>query len=277
MASNPARSVIPFARLRKTANGFEPVAYGFLDMAALPPLPPDAVSLGLDGVKRIELQWGFQDDALMTMLRVVAPAPRRGLLASGRPAHLRSQVASPHSRGAVGVRRLLDRSWQDLRSDRRSEQAGQPGQRTERRGRRERVPRTSSALTCATICSSTWDRSSRSTLRPRSLPSGQPDGGGHDRLHGTDAVDLRSGMKPPSPSNWTCSSRGSTRFWPSGRRGGGRRPAVPQEGRGTHRVCAGIPAGFAARWAARNVLSHDRAGQGATDPERHVGRAPRRL
>jgi prepilin-type processing-associated H-X9-DG protein len=67
--------------LRKARDGFEPVATGFLDMSALPPLPPDAVQLGLDGLKRVELQWGFQDGALMTVLGAVAPVPRQGALA----------------------------------------------------------------------------------------------------------------------------------------------------------------------------------------------------
>ncbi len=44
-------------------------------------MPPEAVQLGLDGVKRIEFVWGFQDDALRSVLRAVAPSPRRGLLA----------------------------------------------------------------------------------------------------------------------------------------------------------------------------------------------------
>jgi prepilin-type processing-associated H-X9-DG protein len=74
-ASHPHRIA-----LTKSENGCEPAAYGFFDFNALPPLPPEAVVLGFDGVKRIELQWGFQDDALMTLVRVVAPAPRRGVL-----------------------------------------------------------------------------------------------------------------------------------------------------------------------------------------------------
>ena len=45
------------------------------------PYPRNAAKAGLDGVKRIELQWGFQDEALMTLVRVVAPSPRRGVLA----------------------------------------------------------------------------------------------------------------------------------------------------------------------------------------------------
>jgi prepilin-type processing-associated H-X9-DG protein len=67
--------------LAKSADGFQPVALGFLDISALPPMPAEAKQLGLDGLKRIELQWGFQDDALRTVVRAIAPAPRRGLLA----------------------------------------------------------------------------------------------------------------------------------------------------------------------------------------------------
>ena len=60
---------------------FQPVAAGFLDMNELPPLPREAVQLGVDGLKRVELQWGFQDDALVSVLGVVAPEPRQGILA----------------------------------------------------------------------------------------------------------------------------------------------------------------------------------------------------
>jgi prepilin-type processing-associated H-X9-DG protein len=69
------------AALFQSKDGFQPAAAGFLDLTAMPQLPPEAIRLGFDGVKRIELQWGFQDDALRTVLRVVAPAPRRGALA----------------------------------------------------------------------------------------------------------------------------------------------------------------------------------------------------
>ena len=66
--------------MAKAGNGFEPAAIGFLDIAALPPPPPDAAPLGLNGLKRVELQWGFQDDALRSVLRVGGPRARRGLL-----------------------------------------------------------------------------------------------------------------------------------------------------------------------------------------------------
>ena len=69
------------AALARGGDGFLPVALGFVDITKLPPMPPEAVRLGLDGVKRIEFLWGFQDDALRSVLRAVAPSPRRGLLA----------------------------------------------------------------------------------------------------------------------------------------------------------------------------------------------------
>ena len=75
-ASHPLR-----AALTQSKDGFEPAAYGFVDLAVLPPVPEKAAKAGFDGVKRIELQWGFQDEALMTLVRVIAPSPRRGVLA----------------------------------------------------------------------------------------------------------------------------------------------------------------------------------------------------
>jgi prepilin-type processing-associated H-X9-DG protein len=68
------------AEVARAQEGFETAAIGFVDMAALPPIPPQAAALGLDGLKRVELRWGFQDDAHLGVLRVVAPALRRGVL-----------------------------------------------------------------------------------------------------------------------------------------------------------------------------------------------------
>ncbi len=65
--------------LAKAGDVFQPAAIGFFDMAALR-LPEQAAQLGLDGLKRFELRFAFQDDALVTELKVVAPEPRRGLL-----------------------------------------------------------------------------------------------------------------------------------------------------------------------------------------------------
>jgi Protein of unknown function (DUF1559) len=69
------------AELFMNTGGFQPSAIGFIDMASLVPLAPDVVDLGLDGLKRIDFQWGFQDAALVSRLRIVAPAPRRGVFA----------------------------------------------------------------------------------------------------------------------------------------------------------------------------------------------------
>ena len=44
-------------------------------------MPSQAVQLGLDAAKQIEIQWGFQDDAVVSVLGVVAPSPRQGILA----------------------------------------------------------------------------------------------------------------------------------------------------------------------------------------------------
>jgi prepilin-type processing-associated H-X9-DG protein len=75
-ADHPLRTA-----LAKAEDQVEPIAFGFLDLTMLPPLPPQMVRLGLDGAKRIEFALGFEGDALRTVLRAVAPAPRRGLLA----------------------------------------------------------------------------------------------------------------------------------------------------------------------------------------------------
>jgi prepilin-type processing-associated H-X9-DG protein len=66
--------------LRRSANGVELAAYGFLDFKALPAPPPDAVKLGFDGLQRLEVQWVFLDDALITSVNLEAPSPRRGVL-----------------------------------------------------------------------------------------------------------------------------------------------------------------------------------------------------
>ncbi len=67
--------------LLKAEVSFQSAAVGFLDFTKLPPMSSDMVRLGLDGVKRLEFIWGFEGDTMRTVLRAVAPAPRRGLLA----------------------------------------------------------------------------------------------------------------------------------------------------------------------------------------------------
>jgi prepilin-type processing-associated H-X9-DG protein len=67
--------------LLKAEAGFQPVAVAFVEFAGLPKMPPQAVRLGLDGIKRLELVWGFEGEAMRTAIRATAPAPRRGVLA----------------------------------------------------------------------------------------------------------------------------------------------------------------------------------------------------
>ena len=69
------------AALAKKAGGFDPVAFAFLDITKLPPMPPDAARMGLDQLKRVEFRFGFQDEALMSEARLLAPSPRKGLFA----------------------------------------------------------------------------------------------------------------------------------------------------------------------------------------------------
>jgi hypothetical protein len=69
------------AALAAAESGFTPVGLAFFDRAALPPLPREAVALGLDKIERVDVRWGFDGAALKSVTRVVAPAPRSGVLA----------------------------------------------------------------------------------------------------------------------------------------------------------------------------------------------------
>jgi prepilin-type processing-associated H-X9-DG protein len=70
----------PFA-LMKSPTGVDVISHGYVDFTRVGPLPPEAKDLGLDGVKRIEMCWGFENEAIVSYARLVAPTPRRGLLA----------------------------------------------------------------------------------------------------------------------------------------------------------------------------------------------------
>ncbi|HEU5116225.1 MAG TPA: DUF1559 domain-containing protein, partial [Isosphaeraceae bacterium] len=72
---HPAR-----VELLKPLQGITPVGLAFLDVTAIPPLPESARSLGLDGIKRIDYRWGLDGEALVDILGIKAPRPRRGLL-----------------------------------------------------------------------------------------------------------------------------------------------------------------------------------------------------
>lgn len=70
-----------FTALSKPGPGVVPVGLLFVDLAGLPPLPPNLVQAGIDGIKRVEARWGIQDQAIVTEFGAQAPRPRRGVLA----------------------------------------------------------------------------------------------------------------------------------------------------------------------------------------------------
>ena len=80
-------------------DGFEPVGLGFLDAKALPPLPTEAVLFGLDGINRVDVRWGYHGEALESVTRVVAPSPRKGVLALFDQPTFDSKILPPRPAG----------------------------------------------------------------------------------------------------------------------------------------------------------------------------------
>ena len=59
--------------------GFVSVGLAFCERTAIGPLPPQAMALGLDKIKRIEYRWGFHGRAIESIVGIEAPAPRMGI------------------------------------------------------------------------------------------------------------------------------------------------------------------------------------------------------
>ncbi len=91
------------------APGFEPVGLAFFDMAALPPLPREAVALGLDRIKRFDYRWGFHGPAIQSIIGVVVPGAAHGHPGAVRSANLRCATPPPATRRAGGIHRALAR------------------------------------------------------------------------------------------------------------------------------------------------------------------------
>ena len=79
--------------LKKRDGGFTPVLTAFVDPAGCPsgtadPLLRQVARLDSQAnVKRLDYRWGFEDESLMGVARLVAPQPRKGALAFfGKPA-----------------------------------------------------------------------------------------------------------------------------------------------------------------------------------------------
>jgi hypothetical protein len=69
------------AKLIQPESGFTPVALAFLDAANVPPAPDPRLKPALAGITQLDYRWGFQEGALMSVTRIVAPKPRAGWLA----------------------------------------------------------------------------------------------------------------------------------------------------------------------------------------------------
>ena len=95
-------------------------AIGFVDFAGLPKMPPEAVRLGLDGVKRLEFVWGFEGDAMRTVIRAIAPAPRRGVLALFDQPTFDAAVPAADPRRRARLHRAVAGRAEDLRRDPRA-------------------------------------------------------------------------------------------------------------------------------------------------------------
>ena len=78
---NPVRS-----ELLKADNGFTPNGQMFIDLNGFPAERKRGTEqlynqLSAFGLTRLDFRWGFQDDALMSVWRLKAPKPRKGMLA----------------------------------------------------------------------------------------------------------------------------------------------------------------------------------------------------
>ena len=93
--------------------GFEPIVAGFFDAAGLGPLSPEFAQLGLGSLKRIELRWGFDQDALIGTLRVVAHCSSLRCTRSRRPAELRHRIASSDPPKRERFNRNVNRSREE--------------------------------------------------------------------------------------------------------------------------------------------------------------------
>jgi hypothetical protein len=79
---NPSALDHPIVQeLSKPEGTFQPVYMAFIDTAGCPDMPnPMAQSLRQlkdKGILRLDVRWGFDDDALVTVARLIAPKPRK--------------------------------------------------------------------------------------------------------------------------------------------------------------------------------------------------------
>ena len=101
-ADNPIRN-----ELAKPEGSFQPALIGFVDVGIILESAPESnraqiKSLGIDGLERVDIRWGFDAKALVTIARVKAPAPRRGLLAMLDGSTIKKDDLPPIPAGVTG-------------------------------------------------------------------------------------------------------------------------------------------------------------------------------
>ena len=259
------------AQVMKAEQGLELASYAFLDFAALPALPPEAKREGFDGIKHIELQWGFQGDALMTVVRCIAPAPRRGVLALfDQPTfNLQSLPAIPAGQHAFAVLSIdLAKTYEQFATLVRPTDANtqSPVDAVDNAFRqqfglnlREDVLRPLGPKV-AIYAQPTAAPPPGNPLAAMVTPYTGMTISIQVRDHAAFSGTVRSTGQDDQPGAGDAARRR------------GRPAPVPQEERAAQRVRAGVPAGLGSRGSGRASVSHHRAGQGATDHQRHVGR-----
>ena len=103
------------SRMRTSADS-SCVGLAYFDMAAIPPLPRYAQSLGLDRIKRFDYRWGFHDDAILSVLGAHVPAPRTGIPAMFEQGDLDWRRLPPLPGGAGGVHDAVARRGPGFRA-----------------------------------------------------------------------------------------------------------------------------------------------------------------
>jgi len=88
--------------LSKPEGRFVPTGLAFIGAEALAEIP-NRESLGLSNVKAFDFRWGFEDEVLMTSLRIATTGPRKGLLALLDGSTFEKAKIPPISENATGL------------------------------------------------------------------------------------------------------------------------------------------------------------------------------
>ena len=108
----PSQSALDHALvhgLARPEGSFVPLMTMLVDPSAIPEFPPDSRTqmavffekLKATGLNRLDYRWGFDDDALMSVTRLVAPAPRKPIWRSSINRRSTSSESSRFPRGLI--------------------------------------------------------------------------------------------------------------------------------------------------------------------------------